>query len=176
MTKRQDERFVVRKNEQIRVPKVFLVKDGAKIGIFETRDALRMARNEGLDLVEIVPQARPPVCSITDYGQYKYEETKKKKQNQKNAGPKEKEVSFRYVIDPHDLQVKVKSIQRFLEDGDKVKITVRFTGRENAHRDQGMVAINKCLELVAPFAVVEKPPTFEGKTITCRLASKVKSG
>jgi translation initiation factor IF-3 len=172
--RKQDERFLVRKNEQIRVPRVLLVKEGAKIGIFDTRDALRMARNEGLDLVEIVPTARPPVCSITDYGQYKYEETKKKKA-QRHTGPKEKEVSFRYVIDPHDLQVKVNQMQRILEEGDKVKIMVRFKARENAHKDQGMVTIQKCLELVSSFAVVEKQPSFEGNTIVCRLAPKTKN-
>lgn len=129
-----------------------------------------MARNEGLDLVEISPQSRPPVCSIMDYGKYKYDE-KKKKQAQKHTGPKEKEVSFRYVIDDHDLNVKINQMKRFLEEGDRVKITVKFKARENAHKDQGMLLIKKCLEQF-PDAVVEKPPGFEGNQIVCRLSPK----
>lgn len=163
----------VRKNDQIRVPQVLLVKDGQKLGIFKTYEALRMARDEGLDLVEVSPHSRPVVCSIMDYGKHKYDVDKKKKQN-KNTGPKEKEVSFRYVIDQNDLNTKINQIKSHLEKGDKVKIVVKFKARENAHKDQGMIAIKKCLTALEGFCTVEKQPSFEGGQIIARVTQKSK--
>ena len=119
----QKDKFFVRRNEGIRIPQVLLVEDGVKLGVFKTADALRMARDKGLDLVEVAPHAKPhPVCSIMDYGKYRFEMQQKKKKQEKNSGPKEKEISFRYVIDDHDLQTKVNQIKGYLEKGDRVKI------------------------------------------------------
>lgn len=168
------DKFFVRKNEQIRVPQVLLVKDNQKIGIFQTHEAIRMAYNEGLDLVEVAPHAKPPVCSILDYGKYKFEQQQKQKKKEKNSGPKEKEISFRYVIDDHDLETKVNLIKGYLEKGDRVRVVVKFKGRENAHKDQGMVVMNKCLASLTEMADVEKQPSFEGGQITCRLIKKGK--
>lgn len=171
----QKDKFFVRRNEGIRIPQVLLVEDGVKLGVFKTADALRMARDKGLDLVEVAPHAKPhPVCSIMDYGKYRFEMQQKKKKQEKNSGPKEKEISFRYVIDDNDLQTKVNQIKGYLEKGDRVKITVKFKGRENAHKDQGMVVIKQCLEALAEVADIEKQPSFEGGQITARVTKKGK--
>jgi translation initiation factor IF-3 len=163
-----------RKNEQIRVPRILLIKDGVNRGEVNTSEALAMARDAGLDLVEVAPQNKPPVCSILDFGKYKFEQAKKEKDRQRNSGPKEKEVAFRYVIDDNDLQTKINQVKKFLEHGDKVKIVVKFKQRENAHRDQGLALVKKCAEQLAEFATIEKPPGFEGNTVTCRLMQKAK--
>lgn len=162
----------VRRNEQIRIPRVLLVKDGQNLGVFPTYEALRMAKDEGLDLVEVAPTARPPVCHIMEYGKFKFEESKKQREKSKNQGPKEREVQFRYVIDDHDLETKIKIMERILADGDKLRLVVRFKARENAHRDQGMAAITKCIERLGPNLVIERQPTLEGKQIIARLARK----
>lgn len=171
--KQESPRNIVRKNEQIRVPKILLVNDGVKIGIKDTADALRMAREAGLDLVEVAANMKPPVCSIMDYGKYKYDQAKRQKDKQKNAGPKEKEISFRYVIDDHDLETKINQIKKFVEHGDKVKIVVKFKARENAHRDQGLALVQKCVTALGELVAIEKPPGFEGNTVTCRVTKKV---
>lgn len=163
----------VRKNEQIRAPKVLLVKDGARVGQFDTAAAIRMARDAGLDLVEVSPNKDMPVCQIVDYGKFKFEQAKKEKDKQKNAGPKDKEISFRYVIDDGDLQTKINQIRKFLEHGDRVKITVKFKARENAHREQGLALVQKCVQQLTDVASVEKAPGFEGNTVTCRLQKAV---
>lgn len=168
---KQENRDFTRKNEQIRVPRVLLVKDGQKLGEYRTYDALQMAREEGLDLVEVAPNARPPVCAIMDYGKYKYDQAKKSKQGN---GPKEpKEISFRYVIDDHDLLTKTNQIRNWLDHGERVKITVKFKARENAHKEQGMEAIKKCLAGLGE-VVVEKAPSFEGNQIIARVVAKTK--
>lgn len=174
MKKQNNDRFFVRKNEQIRVPKILLVKDGQKIGVFNSADALRMARDAGLDLVEIAPNAKPPVCSILDFGKYKYDQQKKQKEAHKNTASKEKEISFRYVIEDHDLKTKVEQAKKFLDKGDRVKIIVKFKSRENAHKDQGMVAMKECLELLKDHAEIEKNPSFEGSQLICRVTPKEK--
>jgi translation initiation factor IF-3 len=167
----QQQKNFTRVNEQIRISPVLVVKDGQKLGTMPNFEALRLARDEGLDLVEISPTARPPVCSIMDYGKFKFDQSKKKKEN-KGAAQKEKEVSFRYIIGDHDLETKVNQIKGWLEEGERVKITVKFKGRENAHKDEGMTVINKCLELLKDVANVEKKPTFEGSQIITRLTKK----
>lgn len=159
-----------RVNEQIRISPVLVVKDGQKLGTMPNFEALRLARDEGLDLVEISPNSRPPVCSIMDYGKFKFDQSKKKKD--KGTAQKEKEVSFRYVVGDHDLETKVNQIKGWLEEGERVKITVKFKGRENAHKDEGMVVINKCLDLLKDVASVEKKPAFEGSQIIARLTKK----
>jgi translation initiation factor IF-3 len=168
MKKPQVDKSFVRRNEQIRMPKVFVVQDGVRLGIMPTYEALRIARENDLDLVEIAPNERPPVCHIMDYGRYKYDQQKKQRERKVNT-QKEKEVSFRYVIDTHDLETKANQMKKWLEDGDRVKISVKFKARENAHREQGMVLINKCLELLQTSGRPERDPAFEGNQIICRV-------
>lgn len=174
-TYRRDDRNFVRKNEQIRCPKVLLVKDGQKLGVFPSFEALRIAREEELDLVEVAPNAQPPVCAIMDYGKFKFDQQRREKEK-KSSSPKEKEITFRYVISDHDLEVKINQAKRMLEDGDRVRFTVKFKARENAHKDQGMRAINKCLEFLKDVASIEKAPSFEGSQITCKVSPKIEKG
>ncbi len=160
----------VRYNERIRIPQVLVVHEGKNLGVMQTRDALAKARSMGLDLVEVAPHARPPVCSIMEYGKYMYDRQKRSKSQ--SHGQKEKEISFRYVIDGHDLETKANQVRRFLEKGIKVKVVVKFKAREKAHKDQGFVAIQKLLSLLEDVATVEKAPSFEGNNIIARLDVK----
>lgn len=169
----QSNKNLVRKNEQIRIPRVLVVRDGVRLGTFPTFEALQMARDEGLDLVEIAPLERPPVCAILDYGRHKYEEKKKQKEKHQNT-QKEKEVSFRYVIDDNDLKTKANHIRGWLEEGDRVKITVKFKARENAHKDKGMTAINNLLTMLENDCRIEKAPGFEGNQIIAKILPKKK--
>ena len=161
----------VRKNEQIRAFKVLLIKDGQNLGTYPTNEAIRMAREEGLDLVEVSPNANPPVCSIIDYGRHLYDQQKKKK-SQKQSQQREKEICFRYVIAEHDLATKAAQVRSFIEKGYRVKLMVKFKARENAHKDQGFLVVKRCLELLQDVATAEKAPHLEGNTITCRLEAK----
>lgn len=165
----KSDKIFVRRNEGIRVPRVLLIKDGQKLGEMTTSDALRLARENGLDLVEVAPQARPPVCHIMDFGKYMFDLKKKKKQ-QRTTGPEEKEVNFRYVISDHDLQTKANQIKRIVGDGDKVRIVVKFKSRENHHREQGIVAINKCLQFLEGAVTVDKAPSFEGNQLVAKVS------
>lgn len=167
---KQNKSFV-RKNEQIRVPKILLIKDGQNLGEYPPFEALKMARAEGLDLVEVAPKAKPPVCQIMDYGKFLYDQQKKKKA-QRNSSQKEKEISFRYVIDDHDLETKANQARKFLEKGYRVKLIVKFKAREKAHKDQGFVVIKKCLELLEDVSKIDKPVGMEGANVTCRLEAK----
>jgi translation initiation factor IF-3 len=165
--KKQQQQNFVRYNEGIRIPRVLVVHDGNNLGVMDTRDALRKARSMSLDLVEVAPQARPPVCQIMDYGKYQYEKNKRSKN--KGHATKEKELSFRYVIDDHDLGTKANQARKFLDKGYKVKFVVKFKAREKAHKDKGFAALNKIIELLSDVAVVEKAPGFEGHNVTARL-------
>lgn len=160
----------VRHNEQIRIPQVLVIQDGNNLGVMSTRDALALARNAGLDLVEISPTARPPVCHIMEYGKYMYDKQKKEKAKQHTQ--KEKEISFRYVIDDHDLQTKANQCKKFIESGMRVKLVVWFKQREKAHKDQGFGVLNKIIEMTKDYAVVYKAPAFEGGNVTARLDPK----
>ncbi len=171
--KDQPDRNTIRRNEQIRCPRVLVVQDGQKLGTFPPYEALRMARDANLDLVEVAPQAQPPVCAIMDYGKFKFDQQRKEKEKKKNSGPKEKDVTFRYVISDHDLEVKANATKRMIEEGDRVRISVKFKARENAHKDQGMIVINRCLELLKDSVTIEKAPAFEGNQITCKVIPKV---
>jgi len=162
----------IRKNEQIRHPQVLVVMDGNKLGVYSSRDAQAMARNEGLDLVEVAPQAKPPVCAIVDFGKYMYERSKAKKT--KSNTVKEKEICFRYVIDTHDLETKINQAKKFLSKGDRVKLIVKFKARENAHRDQGFDVIRSALDMLKDYAVVEKSPLMEGNSIVAKLVTNGK--
>lgn len=166
------ERNEPRVNERIRVPRVFLIDDeGNKIGEVSTQEALAMAREKGLDLVEVAAMAHPPVCKLTDYGKLKYEKKKRETQARKNQATVEiKEIKLRPKTDDHDMDVKVRAIRAFLEDGDKVKITVRFRGREMAHRDIGEEQCKRLAALLQEFAVVEQAARMDGRQMVMMLA------
>ena len=137
----------------------------------QTREALRLAEEEGLDLVEISPTARPPVCKIMDYGKYKYEQEKKRREAKKHQTVVHtKEVKLRPSTDVHDLETKIKHIKRFLEEGNKAKITVKFRGREMAHRDLGEKILKELIEKVGDVAKLDQLPKFEGKMLSAILA------
>jgi len=132
---------------------------------------MQMAREKGLDLVEVAPMARPPVCKITDFGKMKYEKKKKEAVARKNQATVElKEIKVRPKTDDHDMDVKVRQIRQFLDDGDKVKITVRFRGREIAHRDIGEEQCKRLAAMVAEVAVVEQPARMDGRQMVMMLA------
>lgn len=161
----------LRVNYGIRVPSVRVVKaDGTQLGVLPTQEALKLAQEEGFDLVEIAPQAKPPVAKIMDYGKYKYEQDKKKRQARKHQAVVQlKEVQLRPSTNSHDLETKLKHIRRFLEEGNKAKITVRFRGREIAHKDLGMDVLRKIIQEVGVMAKVDQEPKFEGKMLTAVL-------
>ncbi|MFN3826465.1 MAG: translation initiation factor IF-3 [Micavibrio sp.] len=152
-------------NEQIRARQVRLIgEEGEQIGVVAIAEALRMAEEAGLDLVEISPNAEPPVCKVLDYGKYKYEQQKKAAEARKKQKVIEvKELKFRPNIDEHDYQVKVKAARRFLEAGDKVKVTLRFRGREMAHLDLGMNVMKRVKEELIDLAKVEMEARVEGR-------------
>lgn len=166
-----------RVNDRIRAPRVLVIDDeGRKLGEFLTEDAIQLAQDRSYDLIEVAPNARPPVCRIGDYGKMKYEKKKKDAVARKNqAIVSVKEVKLRPKTDEHDFDVKVKHTRRFLEHGDKVKITVRFRGREMAHRNIGE---ERCMEIAAAvedMAVVEQRPSMEGRQMFIILAPKKKA-
>ena len=156
------------------MPRVLLIdENGEKQGEMPTGAALDAAREAGLDLVEVAPEAQPPVCKILDYGKVRYEEQKKKaaaKKKQKSADLKE--IKMRPNIDTHDYQVKTRSMHRFFEDGDKVKVTLRFRGREMAHQHLGMELLRKVKEDFDEVAKVELEPKLEGRQMTMVMAPR----
>lgn len=161
-------------NHRIRVPEVrVLDAEGNQLGIMETRQALRMAMDQGLDLVEISPTAQPPVCRILDYGKYKYEQAKKNKEAKKKAHSTEiKGIRMRYGTEAHDLEYRVKDARRFLEDGDKVQVTLIFRGRELSHPEIARGQMEKLSSALADVSVVERPPSIEGRRMTMLLSPK----
>jgi len=145
------------------------------VGVVSTRDALRMAREAGLDLVEVSPTARPPVCKILDFGKYKYQQQKKQREAKKKQQSQHlKEIHFRPITDEHDYQFKVKHIREFLEEGDKVKATVKFRGREMMYQDAGWKLVEKLKQDLQDLAVVESQPKLEGKSLVTMLLPKPK--
>lgn len=152
-------------NEKIRAREVRLInQNGENIGIVSVSEALNMARDAGLDLLEISPQANPPVCKIMDYGKWKYEEHKKQVEAKKAQKVVEiKELKIRPNIDVHDFQVKVKAAQRFISDGNKVKFTVRFKGREITNQDAGIELLNRIKTELGETIKVDKEPMMEGR-------------
>ena len=161
-------------NQMIRAPEIrCLLPDGAQAGIMSLRDALKLSEERGLDLVEISPNAEPPVCRIMDYGKFKYEEGQRKKQAKKSQSKSViKEVKFHANVDENDYQIKLGNIRGFLADGDKVKLTLQFRGRENAHREIGDEVMKRvCLDL-ADVAVVEQEPRLLGRAINGLLGPK----
>lgn len=168
----KDDKDSVRINERIRVPQVRLIDDqGEQVGVVPTPQALQMARDKGLDLVEISPNAQPPVCKILDYGKFKYEKKKKEHQARKNqVVVKVKEVQLRPNTDAHDLEYKIKNSHEFLEEGDKVKFTILFRGREIAHTEPGFKMCAEVLERLKDVGIVEMAPKLEGKKLMMILA------
>lgn len=162
-----------RVNERIRVPQVRVIgDDGSQVGILTTREALAMAQSKGLDLVEVAATSRPPVCRIMDYGKFKYEQGKKKKDGAKTHQQQLKEIRLRPRTGDHDIDFKLKQARGFLEDRDKVKISVTFKGRENVHQDLGKTLIQSVIAKLEDIGKVEKMPMFEGKTLTAVIAPK----
>lgn len=163
-------------NERIRVPQVRLIdENGGQVGIVQTFQALQMAKDRGLDLMEVSPNAQPPVCKICDYGKFKYEKKKKEHQaKKKQTVIKVKEIQLRPQTEEHDLEYKFKNVRQFLEDGDKAKITVMFRGREITYVDQGYKMMEMLLQQVKDVATIEVPPKLEGKKLMMILAPSKK--
>lgn len=161
-------------NEQIRDREVRLIgEDGQLVGIMSSRDAYKMAQDAGLDLVKIAPKAQPPVCKIVDYGKYRYEQARKEKEAKKKQKTMEvKEVRLSPNIDANDLNTKINQARKFLEHGDKVKVTLRFRGRELAHVEQSKVILDNFAEKLAEIAVIYKPAKFEGRSMIMFLTQK----
>jgi len=157
----------VRLNERIRVPQVRLIdENGGQVGIVPTSQALQMARDNGLDLMEVAAGASPPVCKICDYGKFKYEKKKKEAQARKNQViVKVKEIQLRPQTDDHDLDYKIKNCRGFIDEGDKAKITILFRGREIAHSEAGYQMANHVIDALKDVAIVEAPPKLEGKKL-----------
>ena len=156
-----------RTNEQIIASEVRVISStGAQLGIISIREALNHAEDEGYDLVEVSPDAKPPVCKIIDYGKLKYREQKSKKEAKKKQKTIEvKEIKMRPGIDKHDYQVKVKALTKFINGGNKVKVSMRFRGREMEHQNLGFDLLKRLIEEVSEFAKVEVHPKSEGKQI-----------
>jgi translation initiation factor IF-3 len=166
----------LRINEQIRVREVRLIdENGEQKGIVPTLEALKMAREQSLDLVEVAPQANPPACKILDYGKYRFEMEKKLRESKKKQKMQElKEIRMQPKIDDHDLDFKSKHVKEFLADGDKVKVTIRFRGRELAHTELGLVVLKDVLSKLGDDYVIEKQPAMEGRFMSMTLAPKAK--
>lgn len=161
-----------RVNEKISSLKVRLVdENGEMVGVLSQKEALERAYRAGLDLVEVSPNADPPVCKILDYGKYKFEEQKRRAEMRKKQKVIEiKEVQLRPGIDKHDFEVKMRSARKFIDDGDKLKVTLRFRGRELSHQELGIDVLNRVKETLQDIAKVEHDPKFEGKRVIMILA------
>ena len=161
-------------NEQIRDKEVRLIgSDGEQLGIMSAKEAMFKAQEAGLDLVKIAPQAKPPVCKIIDYGKYRYELARKEKEAKKKQRTVEiKEVRLSPNIDTNDLNTKVNNAKKFISKGNKVKVTLRFRGREMAHVQQSRHILDDFAEKLADIAVVEKAPKVEGRSMTMFLTEK----
>lgn len=156
-------------NEEVRC----IAPDGEQLGVMKTEDAITEADSHGLDLVEVSPNADPPVCKILDYGKFKFEAQKKRNEAKKKQKVIEvKEIKLRPNIDEHDYQVKMRSVQKFLDDGDKVKITLRFRGREMAHQELGVNVLNRVREDTDDVAKIEAFPKLEGRQMIMVIAPK----
>ena len=164
----------LRINEAIRMREVRLIDgDGNQKGILPTIEALRMAREAGLDLVEIAPQAQPPVCKLLDYGKYKFDLEKKTRESRKHQKQvRIKEIRMQPKIDGHDLEFKTRHVREFLDEGNKVKVTVRFRGRELAHTELGKVVLDRILEKLEGNFLLERAAQMEGRTMSLLLNPK----
>jgi len=164
----------VRINEQIKVPEVRLIAaDGQQVGVMPTKEALARATEANLDLVEVAPQATPPVCRIMDYGKYKYQQSKKQQEaRRRQTTIQVKEIKVRPKIEEHDMAFKMRNARRFLTEGDKVKISVIFRGREIAHTDRGFRLLAQISETLGDIATVEQHPKLEGRNLSMIVTPK----
>ncbi len=167
-------RETLRINEEIRIREVRVTgANGEPLGIMQTKDALKLAEDQHLDLVEVAPKARPPVCKIMDFGKYRYEQQKRDKEARKKQKVITiKEVKLRPNIEQHDFDVKLKNAQRFIEEGNKVKVTVMFRGRELSHPELGTTILNKMSDALGDSVNVERTAKLEGKNMTMILSPK----
>jgi translation initiation factor IF-3 len=170
--RRPPERDTTRINERIRVPEVRLIDDqGTQIGVLKTADALAFAQERDLDLVEVAPEARPPVCRVLDYSKYKYEQAQKVKQARKHQQQiTVREIKFRPKIAEHDYDTKKHHVERFLRHKDKVKVTIMFRGREVTHPERGTAILDRLAEELSELGVVEQRPMQEGRNMTMMMA------
>ena len=161
-------------NEQIRDKEVRVIgEDGEQLGIMSSRDAMKLAEEAGVDLVKIAPTAKPPVCRIVDYGKFRYEQTRKEKDAKKKQKVMEvKEIRLSPNIDTNDLNTKTNAARKFLSKGDKVKVTLRFRGREMAHMASSKHILDDFAEVLADIAVIDKAPKVEGRSMTMFLTEK----
>jgi translation initiation factor IF-3 len=164
----------LRINEEIRAKEIRVVSaDGEQLGIMSVKDALKISLEKELDLVEVAPSAKPPVCRIMDYGKYRYEQSKREREARKKQKIIEiKEIRMTPKIEDHDFQVKVRAAQKFLKDGDKVKAMIRFRGREIVHADLGKTLLMQLFESVRDQAIIEREPKIEGKNMIMILSGK----
>jgi translation initiation factor IF-3 len=165
----------VRVNERIRIREVRLIdENGKQIGVIPTRDALETARERGLDLVEVQPNAVPPVCRLMDYGRFRYEESRKERESRKRAKTVAlKEIRMKPKIGEHDVETKARNARRFLNAGDRVKISVRFRGRENLHPEIGRDLLLKMIDNLNDVAIIDQQPRSEGQDMSILLSPKV---
>ena len=163
-------------NEEIHDKEIRVIADdGEVIGIMSAEEALKIAEERDMDLVKIAPNAVPPVCKIMDYGKYRFEQTKREKEAKKNQHTVEiKEIRLSLNIDTHDFETKVNHARRFLTSGNKVKVSIRFRGREMAHTEHGLTTMKNFADVCSEFCVVEKPAKLEGKSMMMFLAPKPK--
>ncbi|MBW7857328.1 MAG: translation initiation factor IF-3 [Leptonema sp. (in: Bacteria)] len=167
-SQRKEEEKLPRINRQINTPKVRVVIDGKGVELMDTRDAVRLAEDSGLDLVEVSAGQDPPVCKIIDFGKWRFDQQKKKKLQAKNQHVVEiKEIKFKPKIGDHDYEIKLKRAVEFLEEGDKVKVSLRFRGREITHPEIGMELVQRFLKDVEAIASPESPPRQDGRQIVC---------
>lgn len=161
-------------NEQIRDREVRVIGvNGEQLGVMQTREAMALAEEAGVDLIKVVPTAKPPVCRIADYGKYRYEQARKEKEPRKKQKVIEiKEIRLSPNIDTNDLNTKIGAARKFLSKGDRVKITLRFRGREMAHMNNSRHILDDFAQSLSDIAVVEKPPKVEGRTLTMFLTEK----
>ena len=162
-------------NEEIRDREVRVIdSDGTQLGIMPIAEAMRLADEKNTDLVKIAPQAKPPVCKIMDYGKYRFEQAKREKEAKKNQRVIEiKEVRLSLNIDTHDFETKANQAIKFLKSGNRVKVSIRFRGREMAHPENGLVTMSKFAEAVSEYGTVEKPAKLEGRSMLMFIAAKL---
>ncbi|MBP9838251.1 MAG: translation initiation factor IF-3 [Proteobacteria bacterium] len=161
-------------NDQIRVPQVMVIgADGEQLGVMITREAIRVAEEQGLDLVEVAPNGKPPVCKILDYGKLKYREQKKAADARKKTAVQAiKELRVRYSTDKHDLETKIKNARKFLEDGDKVRFQMRFKGRESVYRELGEAVFKQIAEQLNDLALIDDFSPLIGQKMSMTLGPR----
>ena len=160
---------MTRVNERIRAPKVRVVYEDQQLGVMSSREAVEKAKAVGMDLVEVAPNASPPVCRVCDYGKYKYEQSKLKK-NKAKAVTRIKEIKLRVGTDKHDYNIKMARAEQFLEHGNKVRFRLQFRGRENAHKEIGVDVLNQCAVDLKDMAHIDQAPRLAGRAVSMMLS------